>query len=127
LVCVTGSVARRAESTVVDRSARTWPDLHESEGEWVETLELAVHAAERVRLTEQRNAQLEAWVRDLEARLGAELAALQARIRTAEETIERVEAARLAAEERARKSKERADEAEMFLARISAAIRPLAR
>jgi hypothetical protein len=94
---------------VVDRSARTWPDLHESEGEWVETLELAVHAAE------------------LEARLGAELAALQARIRTAEETIERVEAGRLAAEERARKSKERADEAEMFLARISAAIRPLAR
>lgn len=112
---------------MVDRSARTWPDLHESEGEWVETLELAVHAAERVRLTEQRNAQLEARVRDLEARLGAELAALQVRIRTAEETIERVEAGRLAAEERARKSKERADEAEMFLARISAAIRPLAR
>jgi chromosome segregation ATPase len=107
---------------VVDRSARTWPDLHESEGEWVETLELAVHAAERVRLTEQRNAQLEA-----RARLGAELATLQARMRTAEETIERVEAGRLAAEERARKSKERADEAEMFLARISAAIRPLAR
>jgi hypothetical protein len=38
-----------------------------------------------------------------------------------------VEAARLAADERARKSKERADEAERFLARISAAIRPLAR
>lgn len=112
---------------MVDRSVRTLSDLHESEGQWVETLELAVHAAERVRSMEQRNGQLEARVRELDARLGAELAALQARMRTAEETIERVEAARLAAEERARKSKERADEAEMFLTRISAAIRPLAR
>jgi hypothetical protein len=66
-------------------------------------------------------------VRELEARLGAELSALQARMRSAEETIERVEAARVAAEERARKSQQRADEAEMFLTRISAAIRPLAR
>jgi chromosome segregation ATPase len=112
---------------VVDRSAPTWPDLDESEGLWVETLELAVHAAERVRSTEQRNGQLEVRIRELEARLGAELTALQGRIRKAEETIETVEAARLAADERARKSKERADEAERFLARISAAIRPLAR
>jgi chromosome segregation ATPase len=112
---------------VADHPARTWPDLHESEGQWVETLELAVHATERVRLMEQRNGQLEGRVRELEARLGAELSALQARMRSAEETIERVEAARVAAEERARKSQQRADEAEMFLTRISAAIRPLAR
>jgi chromosome segregation ATPase len=98
-----------------------------TEGAWAETLDLAVGASERVQAAERRNRELEERVRALEERLQAEISTLRARSEKAEQTLVRVDAARVAAEDRGRKAEERAEAAEAFIRRINQAVRPLAR
>jgi hypothetical protein len=94
--------------------------------EWTDTVELADSAVDRVRLAEQRSSEAEQRLRDAEARLGQEITGLQVRLRAAEQTIERLEAARFEAEAQARASTERADSAEKYLMRITEVMRPVA-
>jgi TolA-binding protein len=95
--------------------------------EWTETVELADSAVERVRVAEKRSSEAQQRLRDVEARLGQEIAGLQVRLRAAEQTIERLEAARSQAEAQARASTERADSAEKYLMRITEVMRPVPR
>jgi chromosome segregation ATPase len=105
---------------------RSWRDLTDTMAEWTDTVELADSAVDRVRLAEQRSSEAEQRLRDAEARLGQEITGLQVRLRAAEQTIERLEAARFEAEAQARASTERADSAEKYLMRITEVMRPVA-
>jgi chromosome segregation ATPase len=106
---------------------RSWRDLPDTMEEWTETVELADSAVERVRVAEKRSSEAQQRLRDVEARLGQEIAGLQVRLRAAEQTIERLEAARSQAEAQARASTERADSAEKYLMRITEVMRPVPR
>jgi predicted nucleic acid-binding Zn-ribbon protein len=66
-------------------------------------------------------------VRALEEQLQTEVSKLQERTDKAEQTLVRVDAARAAAEDRARQAQERAEAADAFIGRIKQALRPLAR
>jgi chromosome segregation ATPase len=106
---------------------RSWRDLPDTMEEWTETVELADSAVERVRVAEKRSSEAQQRLRDVEARLGQEITGLQVRLRAAEQTIERLEAARSQAEAQARASTERADSAEKYLMRITEVMRPVPR
>lgn len=110
----------------MDAPVRSWGS-ETSEETWLESLELAVQAAGRVTTAEQRNRQLEARLTELETRFAEETAALQARLRSAEQALERSEAARTVVEVRLRATEQRAERAEGFIERITTAVRPLSR
>ena len=106
---------------------RSWRDLSSTMAEWTDTVELAENVVERVRIAEKRSSQAEQRLQNVEARLGEEITGLQVRLRAAEQTIERLEAARSKAEAQARTSTERADNAEKYLTRITELMRPVPR
>ena len=108
-----------------DRRSGLGPDGEEDA--WIETLDLVVQATDTIRASEDRIAKLEARNRELETRLAEEVKSLQARMQATDKVIERAAAARVAAEDRARRAEERAETAEKFLSRINQALRPLAR
>jgi L-lactate utilization protein LutC len=106
---------------------RSWRDLPDTMAEWTDTVELADSAVERVRVAEKRSSEAQQRLREVEARLGQEITGLQVRLRAAEQTIERLEAARWQAEAQVRASIERADNAEKYLMRITEVMRPIPR
>jgi L-lactate utilization protein LutC len=106
---------------------RSWRDLPDTMAEWTDTVELADSAVERVRVAEKRSSEAQQRLREVEARLGQEITGLQVRLRAAEQTVERLEAARWQAEAQVRASIERADNAEKYLMRITEVMRPIPR
>jgi len=86
--------------------------------EWSDTLDLVVQATTAINAAHERIAELDARNRDLEVTFAEELRALAARVTAAQEDLARVEARRLAAEQRAERAERRADAAAGWLKRI---------
>ena len=86
--------------------------------EWSDTLDLVVHATAVINAAHERIAELDARNRELEVSFAEELRALAARVAAAQEDLARVEARRLAAEQRAERAERRADAAAGWLRRI---------
>jgi hypothetical protein len=86
--------------------------------EWSDTLNLVVQATAIINTAHERIAELDARNRELEVSFAEELRALAARVAAAQEDLARVEARRLAAEQRAERAERRADSAAGWLKRI---------
>lgn len=86
--------------------------------EWSDTLDLVVQATAMINTAHERIAELDARNRELEVSFAEELRALAARVAAAQEDLARVEARRLAAEQRAERAERRADSAAGWLKRI---------
>lgn len=86
--------------------------------EWSDTLGLVVQATAIINAAHERIAELDARNRDLEVTFAGELRALAARVTAAQEDLARVEARRVAAEQRAERAERRADAAAGWLKRI---------
>jgi hypothetical protein len=115
--------AAEIERTI--RSSRTGPAsspsadaVPQASDEWSDTLDLVVQATASIYAAHERIAELEARNRDLEVTFAEELRALAARVTTAQEDLARVEARRLASEQRAERAERRADAAAGWLKRI---------
>jgi hypothetical protein len=101
--------------------ARVQPSSIQTAGpadEWSDTLDLVVQATTAINAAHERIAELDARNRDLEVTFAEELRALAARVTAAQEDLARVEARRLAAEQRAERAERRADAAAGWLKRI---------
>src|SRR3954447_14345951 len=90
----------------------------ESDETWTEALDLAVEATDAIRIAEEHIARIEAQNRELESYLEKEVRSLQARMKAADEIVQRAEAGRAAAEARADRAEQRAETAERCLCRI---------
>src|SRR5215212_2832661 len=90
----------------------------ESDAPWIHALDLAIEATDAIRAADERIARLEAQNRELEKYLETEVRSLHGRVKTADELVARAEAAKAAAEERAREAERRADAVEIWLGRI---------
>jgi hypothetical protein len=115
--------AAEIERTI--RSSRTAPasspadqSVPQTADEWSDTLDLVVQATASIYAAHERIAELEARNRDLEVTFADELRALAARVTTAQEDLARVEARRVASEQRAERAERRADAAAGWLKRI---------
>jgi hypothetical protein len=86
--------------------------------EWADTLDLVVQATTIINAAHDRIADLDARNRELEVTFAEELRALAARVTAAQEDLARVEARRVAAEQRADRAERRADAAAGWLKRI---------
>lgn len=109
-------------STPASEAERT-PDVvmaskPESDAPWIDALDLAIEATDAIRAADERIARLEAQNRELEKYLETEVRSLHGRVKTADELVSRAEAAKAAAEERARDAERRADAVEIWLGRI---------
>jgi hypothetical protein len=109
-------------STPTSEAERT-PDVvmvskPESDAPWIDALDLAIEATDAIRAADERIARLEAQNRELEKYLETEVRSLHGRVKTADELVARAEAAKAAAEERAREAERRADAVEIWLGRI---------
>jgi len=118
---LTELIRRSAAAELLDETtSRADADCERS---WTETFELVVQAAEALRSNEARTAELETQKNYLEGRLAGEINELKTRMKATEGLVERTEAARTAAEDRAQRAEERAAKAEEYLARIGQQIR----
>jgi small-conductance mechanosensitive channel len=109
-------------STPASEAERT-PDVvmaskPEPDAPWIDALDLAIEATDAIRAADERIARLEAQNRELEKYLETEVRSLHGRVKTADELVARAEAAKAAAEERAREAERRADAVEIWLGRI---------
>lgn len=114
--------AAEIERTI--RSSRVEPPPPEMQAfaavadEWADTLDLVVQATTIINAAHDRIADLDARNRELEVTFAEELRALAARVTAAQEDLARVEARRVAAEQRADRAERRADAAAGWLKRI---------
>ncbi len=123
------AAATEAPATTADDAstpaseAKQTPDVvmaskPESDAPWIDALDLAIEATDAIRAADERIARLEAQNRELEKYLETEVRSLHGRVKTADELVARAEAAKAAAEERARDAERRADAVEIWLGRI---------
>jgi hypothetical protein len=111
--------ARPRIETVRTGADRDWAaEIERTIRSSADTLDLVVQATTAINAAHERIAELDARNRDLEVTFAEELRALAARVTAAQEDLARVEARRLAAEQRAERAERRADAAAGWLKRI---------